>query len=465
MAWRTRPPMSDRALPWIIATVLLGVALGMAAATGKTIIIAGILLVPALVWLLLRPDWLPAVLTVTVFMEAITLGNLTISRMAGPLAFLVLLLQLRRDRPLSFPDRRMPIVLCAYGLWALASALWTVNFDSSLQQGGTGFALSSLLLSTIYLVAVAVLVNSERDVQRLVVVVWAMSTVMGLLAIGEFVGGQGRAVGVTGDANFFASLQIVAIPIGAVLASSARRRGARAVILLGVAISVGSVLTSLSRGGILSLVALALLLAFQPAQAFFRSRARKRAFLAVLVVGAGALLMLSYGALSARTSSLFSTADGGSGRANLWRAAETGLREHPVRGLGFGAFQSQSNQLMRRSPGVDFSAYRLRPGGQPVHNAYLESLVELGVFGGVLFLAVLASIVLTLRRAARRAAANDAPFLSAVCRALVLSLAGFAFTSIFLSTETDRTLWIMMGLALALSRIVARPAGRGPALR
>jgi O-antigen ligase len=279
--------------------------------------------------------------------------------------------------------------------------------------------------------------------------------VMGFVAIAEYLSGQARAVGYSGDANFFASLQVVALPLAAVLAGQARTGRARAVYLLGLAVIAGSVLTSLSRGGILGLVGVFMLLALQPARGFFRTRARKTAFLVAMTAGSLALLAVSYGALSARTSSLFNSADGGSGRTNLWRAAQTGFEEHPIRGLGFGAFPSQSNDLLRRTPGVDFSAYNLRPDGQVVHNAYLESLVELGVVGLALFLAVLTATWLTLRRSAAIAVARDELYLSSVARALIISLAGFAFTSIFLSTETDRTLWVLMGLALALARVLA----------
>ena len=85
------------------------------------------------------------------------------------------------------------------------------------------------------------------------------------IALGEFARGSERAVGVSGDANFFASLQIVAIPVGAVLAGYVRNGLQRAVVLLGVGIAVGSVIVSLSRGGILALAALTIMLAMQPA--------------------------------------------------------------------------------------------------------------------------------------------------------------------------------------------------------
>jgi O-antigen ligase len=464
---RSSPGWVDGRLLWVGCAVVFGTMLGLGAAVGGVGMAIMVALIPVAVALVLAPEWLPIALLVTVFTEAYSLGGVTISRVAGPIALGLLLLQTAPGSAARFRglDRRVGLYILAYSVWAFASSLWTVNFDGSLQAGGTGFAIVSLALSAVYLVATATLVTTEQQLRRVVVAVWALGSVMGLVAIAEYLSGAGRAIGVSGDANFFASLQIVAIPIGAVLVGHVRTSFQRAAVLAGVGISVGSVIVTLSRGGILALIGLTLLLCFQPARAFFRTHARKRLFLGVMAVGAALLLTASYSALSARTSSLFNTADGGSGRANLWKAAGTGFGQHPVLGLGFGAFSSRANDLMRMTPGVDFTAYRLRPGGQPVHNAYLESLVELGPLGAALFIAMLVSIVRTFRRSARVAARNGSEFLSGVSRALSLSVIGFAFTSLLLSTETDRTLWVLMGLALTLPRITATasaPRGRTP---
>jgi exopolysaccharide production protein ExoQ len=448
---------------WLAAAVGLGAVLGLGVGLGGLAVGIAAALVPVGIALVLRPRWLPLALAITVFTEAYSVGGISISRVAGPAALALLLLQIRRNGPVRFGglDRPLLVLIGAYSAWAIASSLWTVNLGGSLQEGGTDYAVLSLLLSATYLVAIAGLVTSEREVHRLVVAVWALSSIMGGLAIAEYLQGSARAVGLSGDANFFASLQIVAIPVGAVLVGHVRTGLQRTIVLGGVGLAVGSVITTLSRGGILALVALTMLLAVQPAGAFFRTRARKRLFLGVLIVGAALLLAISYSALAARTSSLFTTADGGSGRENLWKGAVTGVHQHPVFGLGFGAFTSQANDLMRMTPGVDFSAYRLRVGGQPVHNAYLESLVELGPLGLALFLGMLAAAYRALRRSARLAAQHGSVLISGVSRALSLSLIGFALTSVLLSTETDRTLWFLMALALTLPRIAAAPPAPG----
>ncbi|HEY2258768.1 MAG TPA: O-antigen ligase family protein [Solirubrobacteraceae bacterium] len=446
---------SESILPWILVAGVLGAGIGLAAALNQTTVAVVLVLLPGLFALLLRLDWIPVLLMATVFGEALQSGSVTASRAVAPLALFAVVLGLPGRTRVRLPRIGLLLAAIAYASWALASAAWTVNSDSSLTLGGTGYALAQLAISLALMGAMVMFVRFETDLRRLLWVTWLLASVTGLVSIAQYASGYGRAVGVSGDANFFAALQVVALPFSALLAIEVRNTRSRTIILIGIAIAVGSIITSLSRGGILALVAVFLLLSLQPARGFFHTRARKRAFLLFVSIGAGILLVASYSALSARTSSLFSGGDQGSGRANLWRAAVTGWHQHEIRGLGLGAFIGQSNKLLLETPRVNFSDYQLRSTGQYVHNAYLESLVELGVIGAALFVGLLVTMALSLRASARRAQAAGLLFSAAFSRALALALAGFAFTSIFLSTETDRTLWVLIGLAIALPRVIS----------
>jgi O-antigen ligase len=450
------------ALPaaWIAAAIALGLILGLMVALQQTTYALGVVLLPCVVALFLRPEWLPPVLMVTVFGEALSTGSVTLSRIGGPLALVIMVFALPSRRRMRLPKTGLIVAVVFYSAWALASALWTVNPYSGLSQGGTGYALAALSLSVIYMLAFIMFVRTERDIRRLMWVTWLLSTITGMVSVAQYASGYSRAVGVSGDANFFAALQVVVLPIGALLAIEVRKTRSRVIILVGLAVAVGSIITSLSRGGILALAAVFVMLSFQPAKAFFRTPARKRAFMAFVVLGAGVLLIASFSSLSARASTIFNTADGGSGRTNLWRSAITGWEEQPVTGIGFGAFIGQSNRLLLRTPGVDFSQYDLRSTGQYVHNAYLETLTELGVIGAALFVAMLASMAYTLRATARRARSLGSPLLFAFTRALMLGFAGWAFTSIFLSAETDHTLYVLIGLTVALPRVLREEQAR-----
>jgi O-antigen ligase len=456
LAQRARPAVRSGAV-WIALAVLVGAALGVATAR-EPLLGVGLVAAPGLVFLFLRPAWLPPVLVVTVFAESLEVGGLTISRLSAPLALAIVLARVATAAVPSFPRREVLWTTTAYVGFAFASSLWTVNPDDSLAEGGTGLALASLVLSLTYMAAFAVLVETREDLKRLGVTVWLVAVVLGAVAIIQYLAGYERAVAYSGDANFFAALQVLALPVCLVVASHAADRSRRLIGLAGVAIVVGSVLTTLSRGGLLALLAVLALLALQPARVMFRSAGFKRIALLAAGIGAAALLYAAFADLEARSESLFTTADGGSGRTNLWRAAVNGWEEHQLRGMGYGAFPNESNDLLRQTPGVDFEAYRLRESGQVVHNAYLGTLVELGVIGLALFLAMLASLWVTLRWAGRRARERSDAIVAAAAQALLVSLGGFMLVSFFLSTETDRGLWVLLGMALAVARIAAAPA-------
>lgn len=448
---------------WVAAVLVSGVAFGVLAAAEPPKVAIAVAVLPAVLVVLVRPEWLPSLLTVTLFVESLSIGGLVVSRLAGPLALAVVLIRVTSSRWPAFPRRWILWAVAGYVVWAFASILWTVNPDNSLAEGGTGFAIASLALSLSYMAAFAFLVETRDDLRRLGVTVWAVAVIVGLVAILQYVAsGYSRAVAYEGDANFFAALQVISIPICVVVASKFTDKRMRAIGFAGVAIIVGSVFASLSRGGLLALVGVIILLAFQPYRFLFRSRSDKKIALIAILIGAGVLFYGAYGDLVARGESLFTTADGGSGRTNLWSAAETGWREHEVRGLGYGAFPSQSNRLLLATPGVNFSAYKLRSTGQVAHSAYVGTLVELGVVGVVLFLGVLVALFRTTLWARRRAIANGDDLVAAAATAMLIAIAGFLMVSVFLSTETDRSLWVMLGFSLALVRIATQaPAEDG----
>src|ERR1035437_140260 len=247
----------DRAPPraalWVLAAVILGGGLGLEAALLQTTIAVAIVLLPALVALLLHPDWLPPVLVASAFGEAISTGSLTVSRLVGPLAVLIMVLALPARTRLRLPRLGVLLTVLAYSAWALASALWTVNPDSSFHLGGTGYTLASLALSIVFMLGIIMFVRREYELRRLAVIIWGFSVGVGLVAIVQYLSGYTRSLGLSGDANLFPALQVVAIPVEAVLVSQVNSTRMRVIVLAGLGVTVGSVLTSLSRGGILTL--------------------------------------------------------------------------------------------------------------------------------------------------------------------------------------------------------------------
>jgi O-antigen ligase len=384
----------------------------------------------------------------------------SISRLLAPLALLIVLVELirggasvRKAAPLAW--------VVAYTIWAIASGLWTVNV------GGTLFLLSSLAIALVYMFAFAALLSTRRQLERILYIFAFAALFVGGMSFLAFFGKLtlsgselqgGRSQGGTGDPSFFAAYQLVALPLVLTLAAHARERWLRIGLYCAVLAIIASMFTSLSRGGFIALAVMVPLILALPASAFFASRMQKRILLALVILAGAAVVIRAPTQVITRVDSIFAqqgsgTAQG-SGRVNLWRVAKRSIGEHPYLGIGYGSFRHVSNGLLLDTPGVDLTHYTLRPTGAEAHNLYLGTAAELGFPGLLLYLGIMGSTALSLRRTATRAFRVGEYFLGRVANALILSLLGWAIASTFISTETTRAFWIVVGLALALPKLL-----------
>jgi O-antigen/teichoic acid export membrane protein len=447
-------------LAWIAVGTIGGLTIATAASYSTTAALAATVAIGVIVAVVARPALLPMILVSSVFMELLRVEGTTISRVLAPIAALVVFIQLIRGRA-SVPPGAPLYWVCAYALWALASGFWTMS------GSGAAFLLGSLAIAVVYMLSTASLLRTQRDLKQFVWVFALLSLVFGAMSLRHVaealdVGGvvvEGRAQGGVGDPNFFAATQLVALPLLLVLASQARTRWLQLGLYMGVLVVVASILTSLSRGGLVGLAVLIVMLTVVPSRLLFRSRTSKVVVLTVATIGALAVSLLGSSALQSRIATILDPQQG-SGRIELWRAAWTSVDHRPWLGLGYGAFPDASNDLLVRTPGIDLRNIPPDRRGQPVHNTYLESLAELGIGGLVLYLGLLTSTALTLRRTIRIARANGDVFISSCAGALLLGLISWSITSFFLSAETARTFWIIIGLSLALPAMTAQPRMR-----
>jgi O-antigen ligase len=430
-------------------------ALGLAAVIGVLVPTSPILATGALVALVaapaavVRPRLIPYVLIVTIAAAAVTIGGVTVGRLAAPLALVAVISQ-SFAAPLRVRDARLTVgLVTAYGLLAVASVAWTVNLGVTLDT------LASLAISLVYMAAFAILVRTRRDLRVLMWSMFVSSLLLGCLWITQFASGVDRRFNNAGDPNFFAALQVIVLPLAIVLASTQLSLVRRIFLYLAIAIIADSVISTLSRGGFITLAVVIGLLTFLPSRTFFPSRREKAAFFTAAAVGLAILLPLAWGPLAHRFEQGFKHSNVAGARGDLWLAALHGYGSRPITGLGYGGFQARSFQLLRSTPGVNLAAHiRFRDGGEFVHNAYLGSLADLGPLGLALFVGILGATARSLRRTARRARAVDDPFLRSVANALLVGMIAFSVSSVLLSTETSRVLWLIVGLSLALPGIV-----------
>ncbi|MBV8481068.1 MAG: O-antigen ligase family protein, partial [Actinobacteria bacterium] len=261
-----------------------------------------------------------------------------------------------------------------------------------------------------------------------------------------------RAAGLQGDPNFFAVFQTAALPPTLALAANERRPPVRAAYYAVVVVIMLSVVASLSRTGLLAFVGVVIVSLFLPWR-FFRTRSRKAAYVVAICLLIPAVAAVGSTSFIKRADSIFHpnsvASDRGSGRTDIWRAALHGYGNHPWLGLGAGNFEKESLSLLETTPGVNTTAFYAQTS-KVAHNAYIETLTELGPVGLAIFLAMLFLTGRTIMSAYRRARAAKERAIERYALALLLSFAALLVASTFLSDQLSKITWILIGLALAL---------------
>jgi O-antigen ligase len=456
---------------WAAVAGVLAVAEAAAAFVDWKVGLAVVLAVFVTLLVLTRPAFLLPVAGAIVFLEDVHFMGMAATRLFAPAALLFVILELVRGT--ARVRAGLPLVLVGgYVAWAVASGLWTVSL------GGTQFLLQSLGIGLAFMLVFAALPSTEADIRRLLYTVGFTAAIVGGLSVIAFGSPfelpgvdllqAGRSQGGVGDPDFFAAMQLVTVPLVLVMASETKNARLRLLLYAAVLTILASVFTSLSRGGFLAVAVLGLLLLMSRPERLFRSRHEKAIALVVVVLGMVAFFSRPYvrEEVVSRAETIYAPKTkndaSGSGRTNLWKAAAKTAGEHPLTGIGFGGFGSISQELLFQTPGVDLDVQQMREEGDyfVAHNTYLGTAAELGLPGLLLYLGLLIATALSLRRTAQRAAAVGAPLVGRVAHALVLGLASWALTSFFLSGETARMFWILVGLSLALPKLLpdARPA-------
>ena len=233
------------------------------------------------------PSSILGILTVSVYLEVITLSGVTLSRLIAPIALLVVLFQIVRGEAFV---RGGPQVLWIISLFDAGPRQRHVDRQHLLHTDRTCFT----AIAFTYMLCFAALLDSEQSAStahvrpcflRSVVGLWSLASFKGLTFVPGGSLQSGRGQGGVGDPNSFASLQLIAFPLILVLAAEARKGWLRRGLGFTALVTIASVLATLSRGGLIALVLVAAVLPFLPAEALFASRRQKALVMLVLAVG------------------------------------------------------------------------------------------------------------------------------------------------------------------------------------
>lgn len=262
---------------------------------------------------------------------------------------------------------------------------------------------------------------------------------------------QRRLAGPIGETNRFAQILLVALPLA--LAFAMVKAGTKRLLYLAAAALIaGGIALSFSRGALLALVLLAPL---GVALGLWRLRhigvGLAVALLAILILPPLQDRVVSIGMVAAQSVGLSPTgtrnADGAArGRLTEMYAAGLMFVDHPLTGVGPGMAPLHYPEYAAKVGG------NVRSGTRRSHNLFLQLAAETGLLGLTVFLLLVGLILNGLNITRQRFVGRDREVWAAAC-GLLLAMAGFLITSMFLHAAYIRYLWMLFGLCMAVSAL------------
>jgi probable O-glycosylation ligase (exosortase A-associated) len=353
-----------------------------------------------------------------------------------------------RAMPYAMELMRNPFIwiFLAYQAWTGLSVLMALNV--SLCFPGYNF----FLTTTAIVLLIPLLIRTHEHLRILMLVLAASIGILGgkmglygILAGGAvFVQGYG---GYLNDNNLLALAIVMGVPLLWYAVLTTYYLPLKAFFGFLLLTSLAAIAMCHSRGGILSLACVMVLMAWY-------SKRRVAAFVFIgLLSLPGAWLVR--GTLMERMSTLSNVEEDESamGRLAFWKAALRVSRDYPIFGVGFGSdnYRVISGSYVEGN----FSAT-----GLVVHNTYFQMLADSGYPTLILYCTFLFGCIIWLKRhsnAVRESNPEEAKW----AEALRLSLIGFAIGSFFLSRVTYDFPYILLMTAVTMYQMSIMPVAAG----
>ena len=414
--------------------ILLGVlSLGLLASPWPFLAPLALLGLAGLAVLLRRPAWgAVGLLALVPFEDLVSEGALSLPKLVGGAMLAALTLRL--------VVRRTPLRDLRSNLWRLLVLFLLCTALSLLYSERPAASLGNLRELFIGMALLPITLLALRDFDlfwlcRLVVLGVATTCLLSLLTKSHEVGG--RAIGLLSDANYFALLIAVALPLAILLLLHERQPVVRLLwVLCLVLLGIGLVKTD-SRSGLIVAVATLLI-------GLWHHRPRLR--------------LQRIASLSSLGEGINPQEDPSLGRrASYVVVGEAMIAAKPWFGSGPGTFPyhyAQTGYASAYSMGLEAPDLYRR-----AHNTYLELFSEFGVPGGLLFLGLLAKALYNYYQAGALRTRRGQGRQADLAAHLGLSLLTVGLFMAFLSIPNHKYFWAL----LALSSIVRDAAERAPA--
>jgi O-antigen ligase len=369
--------------------------------------------------------------------------------LTGLLATVLYVLDRHHERGL---DRIfMPTTKCllAFLIWMVLSVPGALVVGNSLE-----LVLGSFIKTVLLFILVAGAVRGVRDVERLAMVYLLAAAAYASVAITGFDLGAGADWRLGRlyyyDANDLATFLVTAMPLGLYFLHGGRRLLTRVFAVVALALITVAFVRTGSRGGFIALVATAGFVVLRYSAIPLRRRVAVTALGVVIVVGTASDQYWQ------QMSTILSDADynrtAESGRIPIWKRGVGYMMQHPLLGVGPDNFATAEGTL---SEFADRQQFGVGVRWNAPHNSYVQVGAELGIVGLVLFLAVIASAFVALRRARPDEHTAEGPQdrLTQLTQVLTASLIGFVVGAFFLSLAYSEMLYTLIALAVGVRKV------------
>lgn len=313
-------------------------------------------------------------------------------------------------------------------------------------------------LVLVCLLAIRLTNSPARLVLMMGTIAWSFGFQPVKAGVGALLGGGARYFegvgGAFADNNTYAVGCVTALPLLIAFAQNAPRTWARRLTWVAVPLTIVTIVSTFSRGGLLALSSSMLMLMLL--------QKRRALFLTCIVALLPLLLFIKLPAGYSDRMSTITTYekvgdDSALGRLHFWRVALVMARDRPL-GVGLWNFQSTYDQY-------DFS-HGQYGSFRAVHNSHLQVLTETGWLGAGCWVGLFGVAFLEafrVRRRAREMSEDNARLTTTVANGLIASMFGFLVGGTFVSMAFNELTWLIFALVASLDRLSFGLAANGAA--
>jgi O-antigen ligase len=252
------------------------------------------------------------------------------------------------------------------------------------------------------------------------------------------------------DANDFATFTVTAMPLGLYFLMTGRGLAHRTFAAIGLLLLMLGFVEAGSRGGLIALGVVVAFVLVRYTAIPLHWRLSVTALIAVMLIATASNRYWE------EMGTIMSDKDYNRtheyGRLQIWSRGIGYMLENPLLGLGPGNFQVAEGTLSDMSERQQFG---IGVRWNAPHNSFVQVGAELGIPGLILFVAIIASALASLRRSAKneRALTDAGESRPHLTPALTAALLGFVFGSFFLSLAYAEMLYTLLALSIALEKV------------